>query len=61
MNKRTLIKLLRKQGFNLLAKQGKGSHEKWKKGDIIITVPKPSKSDYAPGTLNEILKQAGLK
>lgn len=61
MNKRELVKLLKNQGFEKLPKLGKGSHERWTNGKTVITVPKPSKTDYPPGTLGKILKQVGLK
>ncbi|EKB54479.1 type II toxin-antitoxin system HicA family toxin [Facklamia hominis] len=61
MNKRDLVKLLSKNGFEK-TELGKGSHEVWRHPDgRVTTVPKPSRSDYAPGTLNKILKDAGLK
>lgn len=61
MNKKQLIKVLKENNFTKLPDRGKGSHEVWTDGTRMITIPKPSKSDYAKGTLNAILKQAGLK
>lgn len=61
MNKRELIKILKKNGFKQIPKRGKGSHECWLKDGIILTIPKPTRSDYDKGTLDAILKEAGLK
>ena len=61
MNKRQLLKILNENGFRQLPKKGKGSHEVWSNGTNLITIPKPSGSDYPTGTIKAILKQAGLK
>lgn len=63
MNKRELTKLLKNNGF-YKSDLGKGSHEVWiheKESQLRVTVPQPTRSDYDRGTLNAILKQAGLK
>lgn len=49
--------LLRQAGFSLI-RQGKGSHQIWGKGRIVVTVSTNCKSRH---TANNILKQAGLK
>jgi len=61
MKVRDLIKLLEKEGWNL--ERTRGSHRQFKHSDKVGTVTvagKPS-IDIPPGTLNAILKQAGLK
>jgi predicted RNA binding protein YcfA (HicA-like mRNA interferase family) len=61
MTSTELIKLLEKNGWYEVAQ--KGSHKqfehKTKRGKI--TVPHHKGKDIATGTLNSILKQAGLK
>ena len=57
MTTREVIKLLEKNGFVFV---GQNKHAKYKKGNISIPVPK-HKGDLPIGTLNSILKQAGLK
>lgn len=52
--------LLRKNGFVLLKGRGKGSHKLYVKGERQTIVP-GHKGDLPKGTLNAILKQAGLK
>lgn len=61
MNKRQLSKILNENDFRKLPNRGKGSHEVWTNGEKLITIPKPSSSDYPIGTIKAILKQAGLK
>lgn len=60
MNSKEVVKLLKKDGWNLI--RVKGSHHVFvhdvKKG--IVVVPMHNK-DLAPGTLISIYKQAGLK
>lgn len=60
MNAKEVLKLLRIDGW--YEKQKKGSHlqmeHPYKKGKV--TIPMHS-GDIKPGTLNSILKQAGLK
>ena len=61
MKVRDIIKLIESDGW-YLARQ-KGSHRQYrhpyKKG--VVTVSGKMNHDLAPGTLNSILKQAGLK
>lgn len=61
MNKRDFIKLIKKKGFYQLPKRGKGSHEVWTDGERFVTVSIPDKSDYDRGTLNQMMKDVGLK
>jgi predicted RNA binding protein YcfA (HicA-like mRNA interferase family) len=61
MNVREAIKLIEEDGWFLVATRG--SHRQYKhatKAGRVTIAGKPS-DDLAPGTLNSILKQAGLK
>jgi len=56
-----IIKLLEEDGW-ILART-KGSHQQYKhpfKKGLVTVAGKPS-DELAPGTLNSVLKQAGLK
>ena len=61
MKVREVIKLLEKEGWLLVVQRG--SHRQYKHpyrtGRVTIAVH--PNDDLAPGTLNSILKQAGLK
>jgi predicted RNA binding protein YcfA (HicA-like mRNA interferase family) len=55
------LRLLQQDGWQLVAQRG--SHRQFKhpsKSGRVTVAGKPS-DDLAPGTLNSILKQAGLK
>ncbi|MGH9204608.1 MAG: type II toxin-antitoxin system HicA family toxin [Vicinamibacterales bacterium] len=56
-----VLRLLLDDGWHLVAT--KGSHRQFKHGSKLgrVTVPGKPSDDLAPGTLNSILKQAGLK
>jgi len=58
---RELIKLVQDDGWYLV--RTKGSHRQFKhsKKKGLVTVSGNSGNDIAPGTLNSVLKQAGLK
>jgi predicted RNA binding protein YcfA (HicA-like mRNA interferase family) len=58
---RDAIRLLEEDGWQLVAQ--KGSHRQYKHPTKPgrVTVAGNMKDDLAPGTLNSILKQAGLK
>lgn len=62
MNFREIIRILRKDGWVIIEARSRGAHIQLKhpvkKGKV--TIPQ-HKGDIAPGTLNSILKQAGLK
>ena len=61
MKVREAIRLLERDGWALVATRG--SHRQYKhplKPGRVTVAGKPS-DDLAPGTLNSILKQAGLK
>jgi predicted RNA binding protein YcfA (HicA-like mRNA interferase family) len=57
----TVIKLLQQDGWYLI--RTKGSHRQYKHSSKIglVTVPGKLSDEVAPGTLNSIFKQAGLK
>jgi predicted RNA binding protein YcfA (HicA-like mRNA interferase family) len=61
MKVRELIKMIEEDGWFLIATRG--SHRQYK--HLVkagrVTVPGKPSDDVAPGTLNSILKQAGLK
>ena len=61
MKVRDLIRLIEEDGW-LLARV-RGSHRQYRheKKSGLVTVPGHPGDDLAPGTLNSILKQAGLK
>ena len=58
---REVVRLLEDDGWSLA--RTRGSHHQYKhptkKG--LVTIPGNRNDDLAPGTLNSILKQAGLK
>lgn len=61
MKVREVVRMLKEDGWYLV--RTKGSHHQYKhptnKG--LVTVPGRDNDDLAPGTLNSVLKQAGLK
>jgi len=61
MRVRDIIKLLERDGWYL--KATKGSHQQYKHPTKSgrVTLPGHPSDDLAPGTLNSVLKQAGLK
>ena len=61
MKVREVIRLLSDDGWFL--KRTRGSHRQYKHPDKpgLVTVPGNMKDELAPGTLNSILKQVGLK
>ena len=56
-----ILRLLHEDGWYLVATRG--SHRQYKHGrkSGLVTVPGKPNDDVGPGTLNSILKQAGLK
>lgn len=60
MDSRTVIRMVEDAGWQLV--RIAGSHHQFKKAGVrhIVTVPHPKK-DLPIGTLNNILKAAGLK
>jgi predicted RNA binding protein YcfA (HicA-like mRNA interferase family) len=61
MKVRDIIKLIEDDGWCLI--WTRGSHRQYKHPHKLglVTVPGKQGDDLAPGTLNSILKQAGLK
>lgn len=59
MNSKEIIKLLKKNGFEL--KSQKGSHKKFVKDDKTAIVADHGKDEVPIGTLKGIEKQSGLK
>lgn len=61
MKVKEVIKMLEQDGWNLV--RTKGSHRQFKhpKKPGTVTVAGQPNLDVPPGTLNSILKQAGLK
>lgn len=61
MKVRKIIRLLQRDGWFLVATRG--SHRQFKHDEKPgrVTVAGSNSDDLAPGTLNSILKQAGLK
>jgi len=58
---RDVIRMLEDDGWSLVRQRG--SHRQYKhasKAGLVTVAGKPA-DDVAPGTLNSILKQAGLK
>lgn len=60
MDSRALIKQLEADGWYLVRTRGSHHHYRHKNKTGVVTVPHP-KRDLPKGTLNSILKQAGLK
>ncbi|MGH9957544.1 MAG: type II toxin-antitoxin system HicA family toxin [Pyrinomonadaceae bacterium] len=56
-----VLRMLQDDGWLLIATRG--SHRQFKHSAKLgrVTVPGKASDDLAPGTLNSILKQAGLK
>ncbi len=61
MKVRDVIKMLEEDGWYLV--RTRGSHQQYKHPTKagLVTLPGKFGDDLAPGTLNSILKQAGLK
>ena len=56
-----VLRLLQADGWHLVATRGSHRQFKHKVKQGRVTVPGKPSDDVAPGTLNSILKQAGLK
>ncbi len=61
MKVKELLKLLERDGWSLA--RTRGSHRQYKHADKpgTVTIAGKESTDIPPGTLNSILKQAGLK
>jgi predicted RNA binding protein YcfA (HicA-like mRNA interferase family) len=58
---RDVLKLLNEDGWHLVATEGSHRQYKHQTKPGRVTVPGKPNHDLPPGTLNSILKQAGLK
>lgn len=56
-----MIRLLEKEGWVELRSKGSHRHFKHPRQSLVITVTGNAGKELAPGTLNDILKKAGLK
>ena len=61
MKVRSVLKLLHEDGWTERARRGSHRQLKHPTKKGRVTVPGKLSDDLAPGTLNSILKQAGLK
>jgi predicted RNA binding protein YcfA (HicA-like mRNA interferase family) len=61
MTYRELRKAVKGKGWFLLPKRGKGSHPEIKGPPLVIPGSGKPGQDVPPGTLDSILKAAGLK
>jgi predicted RNA binding protein YcfA (HicA-like mRNA interferase family) len=59
MSGKECVKLLKRHGWDI--DHIEGSHYILKKGRTRVSVPVHGNADMKPGTLNSILKEAGLK
>ncbi len=61
MKTRDIIKIIKQDGWYLA--RIRGSHRQYKHSTKpgLVTIPGKPGDDLAPGTVNSILKQAGLK
>jgi len=56
-----ILQVLQQDGWFMVAQKGSHRQFKHKSKPGRVTVPGKPSDDLAPGTLNSILKQAGLK
>ena len=61
MKVREVIRLLENHGWKEIRSKGSHRHFNHAKQRLLITVPGKEGKELAPGTLNAILKKAGLK
>ena len=61
MKTREVIRLIEQDGWYLVASKGSHMHYKHKEKLGRVTVAGKASDEMAPGTLNSVLKQAGLK
>lgn len=61
MKVREVIRLLEKNGWTEMRTKGSHRHIRHPERPYVVTVPGNEGKDLAPGTLNAILKKAGLK
>jgi predicted RNA binding protein YcfA (HicA-like mRNA interferase family) len=56
-----IVRMLQDDGWHVVATRGSHRQFKHKSKPGRVTVPGKASDDLAPGTLNSILKQAGLR
>ena len=61
MKVRDIIKRLEKEGWYLSRQRGSHRQYKHPKKPGLVTIAGQANEDLAPGTLNSIFKQAGMK
>jgi predicted RNA binding protein YcfA (HicA-like mRNA interferase family) len=61
MKVREVIQLLEKRGWKEMRSKGSHRHFKHSEQPYVITAPGNDGRELAPGTLNAILKKAGLR
>jgi predicted RNA binding protein YcfA (HicA-like mRNA interferase family) len=61
MKVRELVRLLEQHGWIEIRSKGSHKHYKHPEHPYLITVPGNGGKELAPGTLQSILKKAGLK
>lgn len=61
MKVREVVRLLVADGWRLVRQRGSHAQFKHPSKPGLVTVPGTGGDELAPGTLNSILKQAGLK
>ena len=61
MKVREVIQLLEQHGWREMRSKGSHRHFKHPSQPSVVTVPGNDGTELAPGTLNAILKKAGLK
>jgi len=61
MKVNAMLRMLRQDGWEEIARRGSHRQLKHRSKPGRVTVPGKPSDDLAPGTLNSILKQAGLK
>lgn len=59
MKSSSLIRMIEKDGWYIVRTKGSHHHIKHPQKKGLVTIPHPKK-DVPPGTVNSILKQAGL-
>lgn len=61
MKIKEVIKIIEKEGWYLVRMRGSNRQSKHNTKSGLVTIAGKFSDDLAPGTLNSILKQAGLK